>query len=200
MQKIILKSVLYFMFFIYLLNYGNTTVTKSYFKKVDQVLWVVEDLENVIDNWAKLGFNQVIDFGIVDAECKTSGKAVKLRLAKANLGGANITWIQPLKSSSIFSEFHSHYGDGAMSLIHRMDSRDALNDEITRLADIGVHVLEEITFIAERGEFSYILMDTAEKGKYVLGYTYGGDDLKIRKKFILRSIAARSKTFVVYIW
>ena len=58
-------------------------------------------------------------------------------MAKANLGGANITWIQPLGEGSVFSAFHSSYGDGAMSLVHRFETNDALQAEINRLSRSG---------------------------------------------------------------
>jgi hypothetical protein len=182
MLKVRLNKALFIFYFALLLSNGSTVVVKSHFEKVDQMLWVVANLDNVIANWAKLGFNQVIDFGVVDAECKNSGETVKLKLAKANLGGAHITWIQPMEGTSIFSEFHSRYGDGAISLIHRIDSKDALNTEIGRLTDMGVKLLEEITFKTDRGQFSYILMDTADEGKYILGYIDNGNDRRLIEK------------------
>jgi hypothetical protein len=173
--------VLLFVCFIVNLFDGSETKVKDHFKKVDQVMWVVKDLDNVIMTWKKLGFTQVFDLGMVDVECKNSGKSIKIKLTKANLGGANITWIQPLEEVSVFSDFQKHYGDGAVALIHRLDTKKAFVNEINRLADIGICVLEELTFFTDHGKFQYILMDTKGDGKYVLGYTFGTDELKIRQ-------------------
>ena len=41
----------------------ETTGIPEHFKHVDQVLWVVVDLDNTIAQWARLGFEQVMDMG-----------------------------------------------------------------------------------------------------------------------------------------
>jgi methylmalonyl-CoA/ethylmalonyl-CoA epimerase len=153
----------------------------NHFKHVDQMLWVVEDLGNTINTWKNLGFKQVNLMDTVTAEMKTSGKTGKIKLAIANLGGANVTWIQPLGNESVFSKFHRSYGDGAMSLVHRLKSKKALEREISRLSGLGLKVKEEIRIITKQGDLYYVLMDTRERGKYYLGYTYGDEGLKMRQ-------------------
>jgi len=160
----------------------------EHFKKVDQMLWVVKDLDHVIAQWAKLGFNQVIRFDTVVAEFKKTGKTLKIRLAKANLAGANITWIQPLGEESVFSEFNHSYGDGAMSLVHRVNNKEALQAEIKGLNGIGLDLKEEIKIITKEGSLNYVLMDTRIEGKYYLGYTYGDEDLKIMQKLSSKNL------------
>jgi methylmalonyl-CoA/ethylmalonyl-CoA epimerase len=155
----------------------------EHFKHVDQVLWVVNDLNKVIRHWSNLGFNQVVDMDTVNAELKKSGKTVKLKMAKANLGGANITWIQPLGGESVFNEFHTLYGNGAMSLVYRMANEKALLDELNRLSDIGLNVKEEINISTKSGNVNYVLIDTRDEGKYYLGYTLGDEGLKLMQKF-----------------
>ena len=174
---------LFIALFVLFFSYGKSeSEVPEHFKKVDQMLWVVKDLDHVIAHWAKLGFNQVIRFDTVDAEFKKTGKIVKMILAKANLAGANITWIQPLGKESIFSEFNNSYGDGAMSLVHRMKSKEALQNELKRLNGIGLDIKEEIKILTKEGTLNYVLMDTRNEGKYYLGYTYGDEDLKIMQK------------------
>jgi len=146
------------------------------------MLWVIDDLDNVIANWGKLGFTQVIMLDTVVAKLKKTGKTVKIRMAKANLGGSNITWIQPLGKESVFSEFHNSYGDGAMSLVHRMKSKEALQGELNRLSGIGLNIKEEINILTNKGNLYYVLMDTRDEGKYYLGYTYGDEDLKMKQE------------------
>ncbi|HJZ39930.1 MAG TPA: VOC family protein [Bacteroidales bacterium] len=151
-------------------------------KHVDQVLWVVDDLTNTMKQWANLGFNQIVDLDTVAAELKIAGKVVKLRVAKANLGGANITWIQPLEEASVFSEFHNSYGDGALSLVHRVENNSALQAELNRLSAIGLNIKEEISIKTNKGNLYYVLMDTRHEGKYYLGYTQGDQDIKMMKE------------------
>ena len=174
---------LFFVFFVLSFSCGDKiSEVPEHFKKVDQMLWMVKDLDNVIAHWGKLGFTQVVMLDTVVAEFKKTGKTMKIRLAKANLGGANITWIQPLSAESVFSEFNNSYGDGAMSLVHRMKSKEALQAEIKRLNGIGLDIKEEIKILTKEGSLNYVLMDTRNEGKYYLGYTYGNEDLKIMQK------------------
>lgn len=152
----------------------------KHLKNVDQVLWIIENIEAVKSGWLKLGFNQIIDLGEVNTVLKSTKRNVKLRIAKANLGGAYVTWVQPLEGKSIFKQFHQDYGDGAMSLVHRLENRTALDKEIQRLGSVGVKVAEEVTINTDQGSLEYILMNTLEKGKYVLGYTYGSTEADIK--------------------
>ena len=167
-----MKFIIIFCLFLSTYTYAQELKSEHY-QKVDQVLWVVSDLEQVIENWVNLGFEQIIVLDKVQVSLNTAGRSVPARLAKANLGGAHITWIQPLDTESIFARFHSGYGDGAMSLIHKLNDRDAMDLEISRLAQLGVEVLEEITIFTKEGILNYTLMDTQEEGKYILGYTFG---------------------------
>ena len=151
----------------------------EHFKVVDQVLWVVEDIERVMSGWELLGFTEVIDFDTVQATFSRSGIETLIKMAKANLGGAHVTWIQPVDEKSLFTVFHSDYGDGAMSLVHRLSSEEVLAEEILRLKHLGIDVLEEVTVKTDRGELKYTLMDTRQEGKYILGYTVGEVDKEI---------------------
>ena len=152
---------------------GNKIADTSHFNVVDQVLWVVDDLDNVISNWENLGFGEIMNMDTVQFRTGNSADPVPMRMAKANLGGAHITWIQPLESQSIFARFHSIYGDGAMSLVHHLKDRNALNRELERLSKLGVEVLDEVTVSTPDGDLHYVLMDTWKEGKYILGYDFG---------------------------
>lgn len=154
----------------------------GHFKHVDQVLWVNNDLNNTITHWRNLGFNQIMDLDTVSAIFNISGKTVRLKLAKANLGGANITWIQPLGGGSVFDEFLTLYGNGAMSLVYRMESEKTLQNELNRLADMGLEVKEKISIETAKGNMHYVLMDTWEKGKFYLGYTWADESIKLMQE------------------
>jgi 4-hydroxyphenylpyruvate dioxygenase-like putative hemolysin len=177
-----MKNITWILILLFLFSCGEkTTKVPVQFTHVDQVIWVINDLDNTISHWENLGFTQVINLDTVRANLTKAGKTVKLKLARANLGGANITWIQPLEGESVFSEFNKSYGDGAMSLVHRLDNnKEALQDELKRLSGIGVKVKEEISIeTAKEGNLYYVLMDTRDEGKYYLGYTCGNEDLQM---------------------
>lgn len=160
----------------------NPVEIPGHFKHVDQVLWVNNDLNNTISHWKNLGFDQIIDLDTVKAVLTLSGKTVPLKMAKANLGGANITWIQPMGGGSVFDEFLSVYGNGAMSLVYRMESEKALQNELNRLAGTGVDVKEKISIETARGNMHYVLMDTWEKGKFYLGYTWADESIRLMQE------------------
>jgi hypothetical protein len=115
---------------------GKEPGLPDFYTHVDQVLWVVSDLENVIAQYEELGFSQVRDFEKTDVISETTGRKTTVKLARAWLGGAVVNWIQPLKGNSLFTLFHDRYGDGAMSLVHRVPDGTDLEDEVLRLGGL----------------------------------------------------------------
>jgi len=154
----------------------------QFYRQVDQVIWVVENLENVMEHWKILGFDQVLMLDTVEIYLMKSRSKMEVKIAMANLGGANIIWIQPLDGESVFSEFHDSYGDGAMALIHRIESRKTIKNELSRLKRTGMYLLEEIKIITDKGNINYVLMDSQENGKYYLGFVIGTEDMKIAQE------------------
>ncbi len=151
------------------------------YNEVDQVLWVVSDLDQTIDEYAKLGFTQVMDLGKVVVISESTGDKEHIRLVCANLGGAFVNWIQPLDGKSVLQEFHGVYGDGAMSLVHRFADKKEMKKEIERLESLGVDVLDKITIKTGAGDLKFVLMDTESEGKFNLGFTYGDSGSKIHQ-------------------
>ncbi len=141
----------------------------DHFRHVDQIIWIVKDLDKIIESWKKLGFNQIEILDHASAKSKND-KLLNVRMAVANLGGAHVTWIQSLSGESVLTTFHSSYGDGVISLVHRVHSKSLLQAEVERLSNIGIEVLDNISFSTPKGKLNITLMDTQKKGKYVLGY------------------------------
>ena len=83
---------------------------RPFFKQVDQLLWVVKDLDNVVGSWSELGFDQVNRVGEVQG--RLGSEAVKLKVALANLGGFRIVWIEPEQRASVLTDFLELHGDG----------------------------------------------------------------------------------------
>jgi hypothetical protein len=172
-----MRNVIYFVLLVFLVSCEDKQKSvPDHFLQVDQVIWVVEDMENVIGHWRNLGFPRIIDLGTLKVRIKSSDSTIPLKMAKANLGGAHITWIQPMERNSLFGHFHSNYGDGAMSLVHRFNNRQTLIKELERLSELGIDILEEVSITSLEGELNYIFLDTQDEGKYMLAYTYGEVD------------------------
>jgi hypothetical protein len=90
-----------------------------------------------------------------------------------------VNWIQPLDGESIFNDFLIEHGDAAMSLVHRFFEVDELKEEIARLDELGIGILDKISIETSEGELAYVLMNTEAEGKYVLGFTYADNGLQI---------------------
>jgi hypothetical protein len=163
------------------LNIGTITAANlpDSYAFVDQVIWVVSDVESTMAHYSLLGFDQFKDLGIVEIKSWTRENTSMARLVAANLGGAHVNWIQPLDGESVFQDFHIEHGDAAMSLVHRFFDVEELKTEIGRLDELGVGIMDKISIETGEGELSFILMNTQEEGKYVLGFTLGDSGLEI---------------------
>jgi len=150
----------------------------EFYKRVDRLTWVVEDVDKVVAGWRKLGFEQVQDPAEISLD-KTwvHGKrqASRVKVAAGRLGSIQVRWIQPVSGWNAYSEFRMKHGSGVFSLVHRVPSRQAMDDEITRLAGLGVRVLEKGEVSSPLGTVSYAYMDTEQEGKYSLGLIFVAD-------------------------
>ncbi|MGE5644592.1 MAG: VOC family protein [Acidobacteriota bacterium] len=144
----------------------------DFYKSVDSVTWVVQDLTPVAAAWQKLGA-VVEDYGVTEHEAEFRGRAVKVKLhaAAARLGTLNVRWVQPIGGENAYTEFLAKHGDGVMSLMHRAPDTKALDDEIARMRAAGAGVLQRGT----AGPVTYVHFDTEREGKYSLGLITGAD-------------------------
>ncbi|RPI28278.1 MAG: hypothetical protein EHM61_05650 [Acidobacteria bacterium] len=151
----------------------------DFYKGVDRVTWVVDDLTKVMDGWRGLGFQDMQEFGEVDLTNEQyRGQPVdgRARVAVARLGSVNVTWLQPISGKSLYSDFLARKGPGIIGLTHRTPTLSALENEVKRLASLGVGVLGKGTIPTDSGEITYVYFDTEAEGKYILGLiNYPGD-------------------------
>ncbi len=143
------------------------------YKTVDQLIWVVRDIQRVEKAWNKTGCLVVskrgtmkLDEGTAFQDRPASGE---IRFVRANLAGARILWIQPISGTNAYSEFVAQHGDGVLALMHRVPTPKALDREVGRLQAAGVQVLQKGGLPGSSARARYVLMDTYAKGKYVLG-------------------------------
>ena len=182
-RSFIVSVILIILNVTFLYSKNKPSSIPEHFKHVDQLLWIVSDLEIVKSHWASLGFTQIHDLGKTELISK-SGAHTIIRMAKANLGGAHVNWIQPIDQNSLFTKFQQQHGDGVLSIVHRLPGEREVSGEIDRLAHLGVDVLEEIEIKTGNGILHYVLMDTRAEGKYILGYTYGDACQEIVKSLL----------------
>ncbi len=168
-----MKSLIIVMAIIAGLPFLNAQPLPDFYKKVDRVLWIVDDLDPVIAGWRALGFQSIELMGEVDMTETYRGRSsdCRVRLAAGRLGTATVNWIQPLSGDNAYADHKSKHGNGVFSLLHRVPSLQDLDAEIARLKAVGVEVLTRGS-AGEGGAVSYVLFDTEAQGKYVLGLIY----------------------------
>ncbi len=136
------------------------------------MIWVVGDLDQTIREWQKLGISSVHERGTIqfaEANYRGSPVQVRIRAASTRLGNVTIDWYQPLEGNNAFTDFLARHGSGVFSLVHRVSSNEALNQEIQRLSRKGVRVLQKASLESESGTMNFTYFDTEPEGKYVLG-------------------------------
>jgi hypothetical protein len=143
------------------------------YRTVAGVHWVVKDLERVKAAWAKLGF-PARDLGELAAYGSYLGQhgSQSFRMAEARLAGVDVLWIQPVESQNAFGDHLDRHGEGVFSVVYAVPTREALESEVSRLASLGVSVLQRGEVTTPAGRTTIVHMDTAAEGKYVLGLVH----------------------------
>jgi len=145
------------------------------YSRVTSVNWVVKDIDQVAEGWAKIGCPLLQDYGEVSLPVRYRGEAgtAVVRVAHAGFAGLDVFWFQPVSGGSSWRDFLEAHGEGVMSVNYSVPSREALDAEVARLEGLGVGVLQAMDVDAGQGPLRVVHMDTEAQGKYVLGLTTG---------------------------
>lgn len=141
------------------------------YKKVDHILWVVQDLKKVQKGWEEIGFPEIEELKkvkLISHGLKENKGTIKASIA--HLGGANALWIQPVSGETIFSKYLNRNGEGAVALIHKVKDSEQLYEMTQMLARENIGKIATYTLQTKTGDLKYTIMDTREKGKYYLGF------------------------------
>ena len=159
---------------------------KEFYTEVGLIIWVVNDAPAVAEGWKNIGFKSIEDHGRIKLNKLTYKSEVaeaEIHMYTAFLGGAKILWIQPIRGNSAFSEFLKNNGNGVFALLHDVPMQVDLVEEVKRLNSLGVKVLQDGQVIAQNQPLRMTYMQTANKGKYVIGFMNGStsyfNDMKI---------------------
>lgn len=139
----------------------------DFYRNVHELTWVVKDVDAVTAAWAKLGLTGIEAHGetTLPLEYRGSRTNARVRWTSGHVGAVAVDLYQPLAGKNAWSDFLSRHGDGVMSLLYLVPSREEYERELERLRVAGVSVLQ-------RGD-NYVYLDTEPQGKYVLGLIYG---------------------------
>ena len=149
----------------------------EFYKSVDRIVWVVDDVDRVVSAWKTTGLVSVRDNDIVRVAVRHRGAHVesRMRWAVVRLGDHVIDFIQPVEGADAYADFLKRHKPGVFALMHRVPSFDAYRAEIKRMEALGVKVLQ--SGADPDGGIQYTFFDTEPQGKYSLGliWTAGPD-------------------------
>ena len=128
----------------------------DFYRTVDRVFWVVDEIGRTAAGWQSLG--------ILDVRARWESGGV--RWAEARFGDIDVAFLQPLQAGTVYARYREKHGQGMMALVHRVPTMAAMEQEEARLKKAGVAILISGKFGAAG---RYTLFDTSTEGKYALG-------------------------------
>jgi hypothetical protein len=150
---------------------------KECYQTVDHMIWVVEQLDEVVESWEKLGFTDI--HYMERAELKLDGRNIDIKAASANLSGSKVLWLQPVRERSLLTDFLESYGSGIYAIIHGTDSKSDIKEEVERLKKRRVDVNCEFEFKSSYQSVSYCIMQTRDDGTYNMGFVHENESEKL---------------------
>lgn len=144
----------------------------DYYKKVNRVTWVVENIDKVRPAWEALGLSDIQEYPNIQLVGRFRGNPITIYAWQitGRIGNLTIDMIQPGEGQhNVYTNFLSKHGDGILSILHEVPSRQALDAEIIRMKGKGVSVLQQVTMQRGNAPISYTYFDTEPQGKFVLG-------------------------------
>lgn len=132
------------------------------------LVWVVHDLDSTVSNLQAFGLSEIHREVLTKIDENFRGTLVSANIqhASARLGAFAIDFVQPGSSDDAFSEFLKQHGDGILALVSSVANNDDLKNEVRKMKDAGVSILEQVSLGAGT---PLTFFDTETKGKYVLG-------------------------------
>ncbi len=153
----------------------------EFYRSVDRLVWVVEDIDQTLDHLRNLGFTDYVDLGsgsMDGTDFRGRPATGGYRVVSGRFGDVAVHWIQPNGGENAFAEFLETHGSGVFSLMHRTPNLEALESEVERMRDLGVSTLMEGSIDTQSDQIRFTFFDTEKKGKHVLGLIYfpGGNE------------------------
>lgn len=133
----------------------------EFYRRVDRIFWVVDDLEGAAAGWRKVGIIEM-----------AGGSHTRdgARWSVARLGDSVVDFIQPAGGNSVFRDYQKKRGQGIFALLHRPPTEASFDAEVGRMRASGVAILA--SGLVEDSGARYVLFDTAREGKYVIGLIF----------------------------
>src|SRR5690349_13309984 len=148
----------------------------AYYKTVNRVIWVVENIDKVRPAWEALGLTDIREYPNIQLVGEFRNKPVTIYAWQitGRLGNLMVDLIQPAEGqANAYTNFLGKHGDGILSIVHEVGNRQALEEEIRRMKAKRVDVLQQVTVHREQVPVTYTYFDTEAEGKFALGLVHG---------------------------
>jgi hypothetical protein len=153
----------------------------AYYQTVNRVTWVVGNIDKVRAAWETLGLSDIQEYPNIQLVGQFRGQPVTVYAWQitGRLGNLTVDLIQPAEAqSNIYTSYLGKHGDGILSIVHEVPSRQALEEEIRRMKGKGVEVLQQVTVQRDKAPVTYTYFDTEPEGKFALGLVYAPGGMK----------------------
>lgn len=147
----------------------------DFYKNVNRVTWVVENIDKVKPAWEALGLSDVRKYPNIQLNGHFRGTPITIYAwqVTGRLGNLTVEMIQPGEGqNNAYTNFLAAHGDGILSMVHEVPSKQAMDAEIQRMKAKGVGVLQQVTMAAGGAPVTYTYFDTEQQGKFVLGLVH----------------------------
>jgi len=134
---------------------------------VAQMIWVVSDLDRVVDYWQHLGVHDIHRDGVVSFPNLTyRGKPdpASVKQVTANVGELEIKWVQPVHGGRFWRDGLRKHGDGIRVLGYKVRSPQEFDDQIKYFSSKGVGVVVQDNWQGSTGRGRIVYLDTAAQG------------------------------------
>ena len=134
---------------------------------VTQLIWVVSDIERVVDYWQRLGIHNIHREGVVSFPSLIyRGKPDRARAKQvtAEVGELEIKWIQPVHGGKFWRDGLRQHGDGIRVLGYAVRSSQEFDDQIKYFSSKGVGVVVQDSWQGKTGRSRVAYLDTAAQG------------------------------------
>jgi len=135
------------------------------YENVDQIIWLVRDVNEVTQAWKALGFSNIQypeKQTVRIIPVSQNEMEISIWVAKGILVDARILWIQPIDQNNVLSDFLVKQGNGIFSLSYLV-GKESL--EFARMKEKGIRKSFEMKIGTEKFSF----FDTWDQGKYLIG-------------------------------
>jgi methylmalonyl-CoA/ethylmalonyl-CoA epimerase len=147
----------------------------GFYKTVNRVTWVVQNIDHAKPAWIALGLADVHEYPDIKLIGKYRGRPVTIWAWEitGHLGNLTVDMIQPAEGQrNALTDFIDKHGDGIFSIVHEVATQAALEKEIRRMRSLGISVLQQVSLDRQGKHVTFTYFDSEPEGKFALGLVY----------------------------